>query len=99
MANIIYSITNKYFIHVEILCTTIRKTLCKSTVKLCAFLHPTYNSGAKLHFPTYFSRFSHPLFHHLSTPVFQQSFPLFHILYYHYYNIYLIIFNNKRSKI
>ena len=97
MASLLFVYTNNYFIHVEILCTTIRKTLCNTTAKLCAFLHHTYTASAKLYFPTYFSYFSHHLFHHHFTSMVHQSFPLFHIPYYHYYNIYLIIINNKRS--
>ena len=88
---------NIYFVHVEILCTTLRKTLCKSTAKLCAFPHHFYPISVKLYFHTYFSFLSHHVFHRFTTPVFQRSFPLLHIPYYHYYNIYLIIINNKRS--
>ena len=54
---------DKYFEHVEILCTTTRKTLRKLTAKLCVHLPITHHYSAKL-------TLSHLLF-----PPFSPTFP------------------------
>lgn len=91
---------DKYFNHyVENLCISICKTLFILLVKLCALFHLSFIPRAKLHFPTYFSNVSHLLFHKSLTPIFQQSFPLFHTPYYYYYKFLNNINNNYRKDI
>ena len=78
---------DKKFVHVEILCISICKTLFILLAKLCAFLHHSHSLCAKSTFPTKFSYVSHQVFHSLFTPVYKESFPLFHTPYYYYYEL------------
>lgn len=90
---------DKKFVHVENLCISVCKTLCILHAKLCAFFTSIVTICVFLMFPTKFSHLSHRLFHSHTTPVNKQSFPLFHIPYYYYYNLFININNNYRKEI
>ena len=91
---------DKCFNHyVENMCISPCKTLFILLAKLCALFHHAFISCAKLRFSTHFSNVSHLLFHKSPTPVFQQSFPLFHTPYYYYYKFLNNINNNYRKDI
>ena len=69
--------------NVEIPCKTLCKTQCINIVKLCANLLFTttgcVNPPFSHHFPTHKTQ----TFTHNSTPIPNQSFPLFHQAYYY----------------
>lgn len=74
---------------VEIPCKSLRKTPCKSRVKNSGKLFTSTPIRAKLHFPTHFSHFSHPLSHNLITPNVQLFYPHFHTPYYYNYKLFI----------
>ena len=76
---------NIFNLSVEILCKTPCISSRNSCAKLRAKLHPLTITCANHHFPTDFSRLSHPLSHRPPTPISQLFFPLFHRPYYYYY--------------
>ena len=70
---------------VDFLCKTLSKTMWNYVAKLCEKLTTSTKLGVKLYFPTKFFKLLHALFHRNFFPINNQSFPLFHTLYYYYY--------------
>lgn len=83
--------------NVEIQCKTLYKSLRNCCEKICAFLLHTTLSCVKSHFSTHFSKIIHPFLHSSTTPISNQSFPLFHQAYNYYYLYILININNRKD--
>lgn len=80
---------------VEKMCIKMLITLCIKKVKLCVKNIKNNYSCAKNSLFTKFSIILHHFLPSLTLPVINQSFPLFHIPYYNYYDYYLIERINK----
>lgn len=75
----------KKFIHVEILCKTLFKTLCNFREPFCEFLYDDNKKCEQLYFTTKFFYLPHRVIHQSFTLVFSHAFSHLHIPYYNYY--------------